>query len=86
MTYIEAKSYNIAEVTGRRPVRDLLMALTEANVETHLMTFADNHLMNLTDGTDMYVLIEQYQSPLLLTLFHRTNSPTVMSPVSLLSR
>jgi hypothetical protein len=57
LTYTEIKSYKIAEMTERRSIRNFLMILTKTNVKTHLMTFANNHLMNLTDGTDMYVLI-----------------------------
>lgn len=57
VTYTNVKTYVIAEVTGRRPIRDFLMIIANSNTKTYLITFADNHLMNLTESsteTDMY--------------------------------
>jgi hypothetical protein len=61
VTYIDVKAYAIAEITGHRPMRDFLMVIADSNAKAYLITFADNHLMNLTENTDMYDLIEKFR-------------------------
>lgn len=57
-TYTEVKTYQVAEVSGTRPIRDFLLA-----IHSKAPTFADTHLMSYKIKTeaDLLDMIEQFR-------------------------